>query len=114
MAQVDFSNAVLDVWDNRPTQPSKPFTEQNYMNFDASFSLYNYENGSYSVINTNGTKTILSNTPSKVSFLYTGEFSVGGTYFLMTNNAIWKVSNISFSAGDTYAFVIDIEVSGNT
>ena len=113
MAQVDFSNAVLDAY------AGKPFGQNYYLNFDNTPTLYDI---SAQVIGS-GSKRIISNTPSKVSILYIGTFSASGTefYIAMSKNATtgtivfaWKVSNISFSSGDSYSFVIDIEVSGNT
>lgn len=108
MAQIDFSNAVLDVNGN-----STPLTEDDYMSFNNTAYLWNSQ-GQY--ITSNQTKTIINNTPAKVSILYTGSFTTSGTEFYIGNGGgnPWKVSNISFSSGDTYSFVIDIEVSGNT
>ena len=55
------------------------------------------------------------NTPTKASILYSGSFAGSGTeFYIGARNALyWKVSNISFANGDTYSFVIDIEVDGN-
>ena len=104
MAQVDFSNAVLDVNSN-----NKPMTNINYMELGTGNGVLT--NGS-SVINTNASVSIIQNTPSKVSLLFTGTFTASGNT-CYTNYQRWKISNISFSSGDSYAFVIDIEVSGN-
>jgi len=106
MAVVDFSNAILDVYDNT----KKPMTVTDYMKLGSSSYLYD-EQGQ--PINSNNTMSILSNTPTKVSILYTGAFISSGTSF-HTDQSQWKVTNISFSSGDSYAFVIDIEVSGST
>lgn len=106
MAQVDFSNAVLDAYNSL----SKPLVYGNYLGLDQDSYFYD-ANGS--IINGISSRTILSNTPSKVSVLFTGTFTASGTSFHTSNN-VWGVSNISFSSGDTYSFVIDIEVSGNT
>lgn len=106
MAQVDFTNAVLDVYDNT----KKPMTSSNYLGINGDVYFYN-EQGS--IINSNGAKSVILNTPAKVSILFTGSFTASGTSF-HTDLSLWKVSNISFSSGDTYAFVIDIETSGNT
>lgn len=104
MAQVDFTNAVLDNYNG-----SKPLTRGDYLNLDS--DMYFYDQGG-SIIATY-TRTIILNTPAKVSILFSGTFSGSGTSF-HNNNSIWGVSNISFSNGDTFSFVIDIEVSGNT
>jgi len=108
MADVDFSHAVLDV-----NTGYNPMTNNNYLNL-ATASL---ANASGQIINSNASQTIITNTPSKVSLLYTGTLGSSGTEFYLYysgNVKPWKVSNISFSSGDTYSFVIDIETSGNT
>ena len=112
MAQVDFSNAVLDVRSDATTYP---------MNYDTFMELYS---GNFCDSNRNqissGSVTDILNTPTKVSLLYTGTFinvSTIETEFYIGNNfnrRMWKVSNISFNNGDSYSFIIDIETSGNT
>lgn len=112
MAVVDFSHAVLDV------NSGNVLTHGDYLDLGASGTLYNSRPSEVAY----GNVSILSNTPSKVSLLYTGTFNsnagTGSTEFyigLGSGNALrWKVSNISFSSGDTYSFIIDIEVEGNT
>ena len=107
MAQVDFSNAVLDVYND------KPLTYGSYLQLNNSGAPY-FHNlaGNYISV---PTKSIILNTPQNVSILFTGVFNSAGTEFYIGDSAKeWKVSNISFSSGDTYSFVIDIEVSGNT
>ena len=103
MAQVDFSHAVLE-----PYEDSKPLT-WDYLNLDTTNSIFN-RNGQG--IGT-GSRSIITNTPTKVSFLFAGTFSASGTEFLMGNYTVFRVSNISFSVGDSYSFIIDIETSGN-
>lgn len=104
MADVDFSNAVLDV------VSENMLTYGNYLGFDVNSYLMD-SSGNY--ITNGASRTIISNTPSKVSILFTGAFGASGNTFYMRGTSQWKVSNISFSNGDTYAFVIDIETSGN-
>lgn len=112
MAVVDFSNAVLDVSTDSPASP--PMSYDFYMRIGYESVLYD----ATQAITTGQSMTFLLNTPTKVSILFTGKFTTGGTYFYIGTDTnyrrVWKVSNISFSANDTYAFVIDIEVSGNT
>ena len=112
MAQVDFDNAVLDV---NPNSSNNPMNINKYMGIGAGYSLRNSSN---SEIVSNYSSSVISNTPTKASILFTGTFTASGTQFFITSGwgsqIDWKVSNISFSSGDTYAFVIDIEVSGNT
>ena len=107
MAVVDFSNAVLDV-----NTGQLPMTYGNYLDLNND----KFYNSSYGIINTNRAVSKILNTPTKVSILYTGTFVASGTEFSIasTSNMTFYVSNISYSSGDTYAFVIDIEVSGNT
>ena len=107
MAQVDFSNAVLDVYNSS----ARPFAYSNYLNIPYEATVYDDQSGNS--INGSASVNIILNTPTKVSILFTGVFTASGTSF-HTNRSVWGVSNISFSAGDTYSFVIDIEVSGNT
>ena len=113
MAQVDFSNAVLDLYSGNPSYADKPMNSSDYLNLGGNNS-HILVNTSGSSIVSNSSKTIITNTPSKVSILYTGTFTASGTEFLTYEAPRWRVSNVSFSSGDTYSFVIDIEVSGNT
>lgn len=115
MAQVDFSNAVLDIRTDR--QINNPMTMSDYMMLTYNAG-YLYDNNT--TIISPGSLSILLNTPTKVSILYTGTFNTSGTEIYIGDgrynypeNRPWRVSNISFSNGDTYAFVIDIEVSGS-
>ena len=109
MAQVDFSHAVLDVNTN-----AKPLDSANYLNLN----FAELRDSSGNQMNQTGNVSILSNTPAKVSILFTGTFysgSSGTEFYIGTQvNRFWKVSNISFSGGDSYSFIIDIETSGNT
>lgn len=107
MAQVDFSNAVLDVYGTQ-----KPMEVGAYMSFYRTGTLYNLAGTAVS----SGSQSKITDTPSKVSILFSGSFTASGTEFYIVYYAdkpYWKVSNISFSSGDTYSFIIDIETSGN-
>ena len=111
MAIIDFSNATIDVY------AGKPMTRGSYMGVNSSASLLDLDGTT--VISSGGLKSIILNTPSKVSIQYTGSVNASGTSFLIgasssggsINNG-WKVSNVSFSSGDTYDFIVDIETSG--
>lgn len=112
MGYVDFSNAVLEVYNSE-----KPLTGNNYLRlyhrdfFDISTKQQVNRGQGYD------TYTIITNTPSKVSILYTGEFTRSGNGFFIgysTTSGTFTISNISYSAGDNYSFIIDIETSGNT
>lgn len=108
MAQVDFSHAVLDVI------PGKlPMNASFYMGMNFP-TLFYYYNGNYYSAVANSSCSILTNTPTKVSILYSGTFDHSDTEFYIANPQFWKVSNITYSSGDTYSFIIDIETSGNT
>lgn len=112
MAVVDFSNAVLDIAGLNPSY-SRPMSLDYYLRFGSpSGDAYFTDNQDQRIVS-NPSSQIILNTPQKVSILFTGTFTTSGTemyrYYTM-----WKISNISFSAGDTYSFVVDIEVSGNT
>ena len=113
MAQVDFSNAVLDVNSNTIINP---MNAPGYMDLGYADS-YAFQDSNGNQLNL-GSARVLTSTPAKVSVLFSGTFNsnVSGTEFYMGyyNQRPWKVSNISFSGEDTYAFVIDIEASGNT
>ena len=106
MADVDFSHAVLDV-----NGSNKPMSTGDYL------QLYNgqyFHVGGGVVVNYyNSSMSIITNTPTKVSILYAGSFDISGTGFTIGNSDYWKVSNISYSEGDTYSFIIDIETSGS-
>lgn len=108
MADVDFSNAVLDV-----NSSEKPLAESGYLRLRNYMFYYNGN----PVTDTSGSSTIITDTPTKVSILYTGTFIASGTEFYIAYSqysGTFRVSNISFSSGDTYSFIIDIETSGNT
>lgn len=103
MAQVDFSNAVL-----RPNTGHKPFNFQNFMEI-ANANYMCKANGV--TISTNHVMTVLENTKNKYSVLFTGTFTESGTECYLHNYLTWKITNISFSAGDSYSFAIDIETT---
>lgn len=107
MADVDFSNAVM-----RPAADKFPFRRSEYMYLgNAGGVLFN--SSGVSVV-TNPSWTMITNTASKVSIVYTGAFIASGTEFYITyssSDLVWKVSNISFASGDSYSFIVDIEVS---
>lgn len=104
MAQVDFSNAVLDA------NSGKPMKSGNYLLLASTSYLYN---SAGNIVST-PTVSVITNTPAKVSILFTGTFNQSGTEVFLGNMTLWRASNISFSNGDTYSFIIDIETSGNT
>lgn len=104
MAQVDFSHAVLDV------NTAGCIFAQSDRDLELNISPALYEAGLGNQINQNATISVLSQTLTKKEILYTGEFKASGTEFY-TIFGMWKVSNISFSAGDTYSFVVTTETT---
>lgn len=108
MAQVDFSNAVLepnpDIANYYPL--TQPFLYINTSSFirDASDN---------SNITSGLVVTTIDNTPTKRSYSFTGVFTAGGVAFKIrtAQQSYWRVSNISFSENDTFSFIIEETVS---
>lgn len=108
MAQVDFSNARIE-----PANISPSVNPTAYSNL----TLAGYNDTLYdsriNAVSSNINVTQLTNQQKQLMYLYQGTFSASGTEFYIihapsyTNYAGWKVSNISFSAGDTYVFQIN-------
>ena len=108
MADVDFSNAVLE-----PVSGQKPLTRPLMLGIARTPTLYDAQD---TAIVTGQAFSTLENTSTKYSLLFSGTFTASGTEFYIVysqNDKVWKVSNISFASGDIYSFVIDIETSGN-
>lgn len=109
MAQVDFTNARI-----APaiiTGFGNP-TENTYL----SINQQKLTNSSGAYIS-NGSSTQLKNESKQLVYLYQGTFSASGTefYVITYNNGSsrfsgWKVSNITFSSGDTYVFSIKADL----
>jgi len=71
--------------------------------YDSNYTRINANNATYQII---------TNTPTKLSVLYTGRFIADGSEFYIYYsgyNYKWKVLT-SFALRDTYSFVIDVEV----
>lgn len=100
MAQVDFSNAIIT-----------PNTSNILYNSD--LTLYNNVlrdvSGNSIVRNSSIVSNIAENTVLKLT--YSGEFLASGTEFYIGLNNDWRVSNISFSSGDTYTFSIRADLT---
>lgn len=116
MADVDFSHAVLDAYSSNSAY--YPMVSSN--NLLLKYSALKMLDINATEVTSNMVRTTLTNTPTKVSILFSGSFNTSGTEFYLIDlfatsmsKATWKVSNISFSSGDTYSFIIDIETSGN-
>lgn len=104
MAQVDFSNAILDVNSGR-----KPLQNSNYLRLANNSDLFKRDGTRIS----NGNRSILSKTNNKVVMLYTGTFTASGTE-CCPGDVFFVITNVSFSSGDTYSFVIEVEFNVNT
>ena len=108
MAQVDFSNARIEPYDTWGGYPLKNPT------FNANLGL-NYGGGNSNLFNINDqvisssfTCTQLINQQKQLMYLYQGTFSASGTeFYIKGDTVVWKVSNISFSNGDTFVFQIN-------
>lgn len=104
MAEVDFSNAVLSI------VTANPF-ESGYMSM---MGLNGLTNASGNLVSNDldNRVTILDKDTLVVTF--TGTFNQSGTEFYInlsvTSSNHWKISNISFSAGDTYIFKIEANI----
>ena len=107
MAQVDFTNAVLSLVSTNTDVP----THYNYMGFNQYL-----KDSSNNVIST-ATARVLDSAPKSFTYLWSGTFETSGTEFYIYDtlygNMGWKISNISFSSGDTYVFQIPVTLTCN-
>ena len=105
MAQVDFSNARITPTTNPWGHSANP-TGTEYANLNVSNGIYDASgNGLVS----NFSMNILKNANRQFVFLWSGTFTASGTEFYIVSSSgysAWKVSNITFNAGDTYTFSI--------
>lgn len=113
MAQVDFSHAIL-----RPAENRKPLEGGAYL--DLYLDTYGYRrqivNSQGTSIADNYTMEFLEKTMNRMVVLYTGEFIESGSEFYLayvyqTTDKLWRVSNVSFSAGDMFSFKITMELT---
>lgn len=106
MAQVDFSNARIE--------PLHAITwSWDYQLGLASTGALFSSDGTQIVSNQQMNYSYY-NPPTKAVILYAGAFTASGTEFYIKNQVYgWKVSNVSFSAGDSYSFEIEITNSGS-
>ena len=107
MAQVDFSNAILDV---APTNVANVICEQT-LALGYGSSLYD---NNQTIITSDSSFRVLTKTNSKVTYFFQGKFNTNGTECYIYNGYYmknyWRISNISFSSGDSYSFTIDVEI----
>ena len=116
MAQIDFSNATIE-----PVSTKKPFSQYKLgLGIVNNFNTYFRDVDGNNLLSVNYlAPTILANTPTRMSLIYTGTIASGiasGTAFYLglTGGAaynFWKVSHISYSAGDTFSFQLDFDIT---
>ena len=107
MAMVDFSNARIEVNSTDTESPTK------YANVNLAGG-YLYD-ASGNVIGGSNISQLI-NQQKQLMYNYQGTFSASGTEFYVVGNgyqARWKISNISFSSGDTYVFQINASLVCN-
>lgn len=123
MASVDFDNARIEIING-----AKPL-RQFWLGLQSavpSWAQPKLTNSSdKTVVYSTSSATVLTNTASKFSIQYTGTFGSntpsGSTEFAICFRAVegavdticLKVTNISFSSGDTYRFIVDVDVIGS-
>lgn len=106
MAEVDFSNArIAPATTFNGSSLSNPTKNSNVSLATNSWAFYD---ASSNVVNqTSRSGSQLVSAQKQLVYLYQGTFSASGTeFYLIIEGAGWKVSNISFSSGDTYIFKI--------
>ena len=122
MAQVDFSNANIEIISG--AYPLNQF----WMSLQSAVSSWGSpkltNSSDKTVVYSTTSASVLTNTASKFSIRYTGTFGSntpsGSTEFGIcskninyTDTMCLKVTNVSFSSGDTYDFIVDVDVLGS-
>ena len=117
MAQIDFSNAVIE-----PKSGQKPLSQASYGLYNSSARQCYITDGAGNALVSGDsiTLTLQTQTPTKFSVIgmgtisyYTGQTGVEMYlgYGLASSYAYWKISNISFVDGDTFAFQLDFDLT---
>ena len=107
MAQLDLSHAhIIPVYAN----PGK-FSYLG-LNDTASTHLRNASGTELS----DGSKNLINTAKDTFKIQYSGTFKASGTefYIAFSNYNVWKVTNVSFSSGDTYSFIVKANIMLNT
>ena len=113
MAQIDFSNAIIDLSPEIGSN-ARPLASP-YFATSSSGYMYWRESSSagYSLVSV-ATIQRLEATNNKLSYLVTGAITEPGfsdlTWFVFWGN-YWRVSNIRYSSGDTYSFQVDFDIT---
>ena len=108
MAMVDFTNAVIEV---DSTYSAPPFAAP-----EVNVSSGSLRDAGGSQIGGSNHSKIVDQLMNQVHS-YSGTFTADGTEFYIYSTtgspspARWRISNISFHAGDTYSFQIPIELT---
>lgn len=105
MAQIDFTNAVLTPYGNNPL--SKPI-----MDIDT-FTIY--DSTGTTDIATSKSFTQVSMTKKEYKVVLQGTMTASGNQFLIAarGTIIWKISNISFASGDTFALRLNHNIAAD-
>ena len=108
MAEVDFSNAIIEpiISGNINSSSSE------YLNLNTS----GIKNSNGTSIVTSNSKTVLINEKKQFLILYQGTFTESGTELYVSASVYsgwWRIRNISFSSGDTYTFQINASLVCN-
>lgn len=123
MAQVDFSNAKIEIINSRKPLRREYLGLTNY-NSQTQIIYFMTLSEPYQYLSSNCSISVLSNTPSKYSLRFSGTFSANAgtgstefgiyvSYSYSNYDFYWKVSNIVFDAGDTFDFVVDVDITGS-
>lgn len=103
MAQLDLSNAHIT-----PIFP--PANDAGYL-FLASSNFRFFDVNGQQIAS--GSGSILVEQTSNFKVYYSGSFTASGTEFYigkLNTQPVWRVSGVSFSVGDTYAFTIRADI----
>ena len=106
MAQVDFSNAVIEPAGTKNPIGTVYVNLRNTSGYLRNASGTTIGSGSYSSLVSESKQYIIQ---------YRGTFSASGTEFYVysANDGKWRVSNITFNSGDTYEFMINATLTCN-
>ena len=102
MAQVDFSNAVMEPYMWNPASSS-------YLALTGDL-----RNSGGTLVTSSKSYNIIKNTVDELSIKVTGTFNTSGTeFYFYQSYFFWKISNISFSSGDTFEFQVNADLVVN-
>lgn len=114
MAEVDFSNAKIepvDIWQSQYVMYNP--TANEYLGLASSYHTRLYDSNQQQISST-FTRTQLINQSKQFMYIYQGVFSASGTeFYILGDNVVWRVYNISFQSGDSYVFQINASLICN-